>query len=214
MKELTVYSALYPWFAHLDTMDEVKDWKTVYLPKHLEKDNALLLLHGGADISPSIYGEKANKHVYNDELSNRDAMEIALFTEAVKRGIPIVGICRGAQLACALAGGKLYQHVTGHNGGEHRVTTIDGERFKTTSAHHQMMNPSMVNHEILAWSSVSLSKEYIGEEDQKLPTPTVEPEIVFFPQIKTLGIQGHPEWMKVKTGFVQHILKLISEKLL
>ena len=42
----------------------------------------------------------------------------------------------------------------------------------------------------------------------------VEPEVVMFPKIKALAVQGHPEWMDSKHPFVKYNLDLIKEKLL
>lgn len=210
---MIIYSAIYPTFAHLNTLDIVDSWKTVYDPNHIERKDAILILHGGADISPSIYGAKPNKYTLADETpSFRDRTELNLAKKAIEMGVPIFGICRGAQLLCAMNGGKLVQHVTGHHG-NHRIETNDGEVIKTNSAHHQMMFPGDTEHELIAWSNYKISKEYLGEDEEKLPVEK-EPEIIFFPKIKGLGIQGHPEWLSKDTNFVKYCLKLTEEKLI
>lgn len=209
---MIIYSALYPAFAHLDKLDNVDKWEVVYEPDDIKRKDAILILHGGADISPSLYGEKPNKHTYADPYpSNRDRVELKLYHKAQELGIPIYGICRGAQLLCVLNGGKLIQHVTGHNS-EHRITTIDGVTFKSNSAHHQMMSPGYTDHELIAWTTHPQSNAYLGEDEKHLRM-VVEPEIVFFPKTKALGIQGHPEWLTPKSMLVVESLKLIKEKL-
>lgn len=40
-----------------------------------------------------------------------------------------------------------------------------------------------------------------------------EPEIVYFPKMKALGVQGHPEWLTDKDDLVK-ITKQLTEKLL
>lgn len=210
-KNITVYSALYQDDAHLDTFGKCE---VVYHPSELLNTNSILILHGGADISPSIYNHPVSRYTHADKhLSSRDITEVLLAKKAIELGIPIFGICRGAQLSCALAGGSLIQHVEGHGGGQHAVKTTDGNEYLTSTCHHQMMNPWEVDHELLAWSAPSRSSVYIVENDKEI-TMEVEPEVVFFPKIKALAIQGHPEWMAGASPFVQYCLSLVKEKLL
>ena len=69
-----------------------------------------LLLSGGEDVDPRVYGEE--KLPCCGELSPaRDRMEIPLCRLALKRDLPLLAICRGVQvLNCAL-GGTLYQDI-------------------------------------------------------------------------------------------------------
>lgn len=69
-----------------------------------------LLLSGGSDLDPSYYGEKAIPEL-NVTLPERDAFEMALLGEALRRGIPIFGICRGLQVLNVALGGTLYQDL-------------------------------------------------------------------------------------------------------
>ncbi len=207
----TIYSALYQDFAHLDAFSN--NLKIARHPDDL-KEPGILILHGGADISPSIYGHAVSRRTHADEQpSARDIAEIRLARRAMELGISIYGICRGAQLSCALAGGSLVQHVNGHVGSPHPVITTEGEVLRTSTCHHQMMNPFSIDHELLAWTADPLSDCYIVEHEQDLPL-TIEPEVVYYPKIKALGIQGHPEWMDKASPFVQYCLRLVKERLL
>lgn len=84
--------------------------------------------------------------------SRRDRVEVALISKAIDISMPIVGVCRGAQLACAAAGGILVQNVDQHNM-SHRIITSEGDSLITSSVHHQMMYPWTVSHELLAWAA-------------------------------------------------------------
>lgn len=76
-----------------------------------------LLLTGGADINPALYGQDLSpQHEGFEEL--RDASENALLTAALEADIPVLGICRGAQMLNVHLGGTLHQHlpeVVGHD---------------------------------------------------------------------------------------------------
>jgi putative glutamine amidotransferase len=73
-----------------------------------------LLLTGGGDIDPSLYGEPVAGAIGIDP--ERDAMELAAWREAERRSLPVFGICRGFQAVNVFSGGKLLQDVPGHAG--------------------------------------------------------------------------------------------------
>ena len=77
--------------------------------EYLDRVQALLL-SGGADIDPALYGEARHptvKRVYPE----RDAFELALCREALRRDMPILAICRGHQLLNVATGGTLVQDI-------------------------------------------------------------------------------------------------------
>jgi putative glutamine amidotransferase len=69
-----------------------------------------LLLAGGADVAPTLYGEAAGTPTL--ELHpERDALDFALFSAARKQGTPVFGICRGFQAMNVALGGTLWQDL-------------------------------------------------------------------------------------------------------
>jgi putative glutamine amidotransferase len=72
-----------------------------------------LVLTGGGDLDPTLYGEKPDPNVYGIR-RDRDAFEAALYREAVALELPILAICRGMQLINVLRGGTLLQEITDH----------------------------------------------------------------------------------------------------
>jgi putative glutamine amidotransferase len=76
-----------------------------------------LVLTGGRDVDPAAYGHPA--HATTDAPArDRDAWEFALVRRALARRLPVLGICRGAQILNVTLGGTLHQHlpdVIGHN---------------------------------------------------------------------------------------------------
>lgn len=159
----------------------------------------LVSFGGGQDVHPSVYHhQNVASHVGGANLSFRDLFEMQVWKMATARGKPIVGICRGAQLACALSGGFLLQHVSNHAGGEHILTTLDGP-VSMSSYHHQMMYPFDIPHKMLGWTTniIGSSYNYDYHTAKKLNKEILkekEPEIVLFPETKALAIQGHPEF--------------------
>lgn len=69
-----------------------------------------LLLQGGADVSPTHYGQ----HPLHEDWAGDpvdDAYEMGLVNAFLAQGKPIFGICRGMQLLNVAFGGSLYQDV-------------------------------------------------------------------------------------------------------
>lgn len=69
-----------------------------------------ILLSGGGDISPHLYGEEAHQSVWGVD-EERDAVELALARWALAEGKPLLAICRGIQVMNVAAGGNLYQDI-------------------------------------------------------------------------------------------------------
>jgi putative glutamine amidotransferase len=157
-----------------------------------------LLLVGGVDIDAGAYG--AEPHPLADTpLPLRDAVETALVRAATARGLPVLGICRGAQVINVAAGGTLRQHLPDDlgtedhrralgrfDGNEHDVRVVAGSRahqaageivHRVASHHHQAIDAP---GEGLAVTARAL--------DDELPeaVESVGPGWV-------LGVQWHPE---------------------
>ena len=69
-----------------------------------------LLLTGGGDVDPVFYGE--DRHPLTDDAEpGRDEFEIDLARRAMSGGVPLLAICRGAQVLNVAAGGTLVQDI-------------------------------------------------------------------------------------------------------
>ena len=203
MKNLTLYSAVFDAFYPFGYMDLFSAFKVAEVPEDMT-DPGVLVVWGGGDISPSLYNRDVSlKTGATSKPSSRDVMEWNLMKAAVDKGMDIIGICRGAQMLCALAGGHLIQDVTNHAGDDHYITLNTGEMIQVCSVHHQMMYPWDVEHKMIAWSTENLSHHYM-DVNTKVNVPC-EPEQVYFPTVKGHAIQWHPEFMPINCHANQYI---------
>ncbi|SDU26611.1 gamma-glutamyl-gamma-aminobutyrate hydrolase family protein [Halopseudomonas salegens] len=71
-----------------------------------------VVVTGGHDIDPVLYAAEPEVHPKYDP--ERDALEAAVIDDALNTGLPLLGICRGAQLLNARRGGNLFQELKSH----------------------------------------------------------------------------------------------------
>lgn len=101
-----------------------------------------LVITGGRDVVPASYGQDPHPATdkADDDNRRRDEFEFALVQRAMRRGMPVLGICRGAQVLNVALGGTLHQHlpdVIGHTRhqqgnavfGTSTVRTVAGTRL-------------------------------------------------------------------------------------
>ncbi|MGH8978892.1 MAG: gamma-glutamyl-gamma-aminobutyrate hydrolase family protein [Acidimicrobiia bacterium] len=86
-----------------------------------------LVLTGGPDLDPDMYGEAPHPTVYGVDRSVDEA-EIAVARDAIDREIPVLAICRGMQVLNVALGGTLHQHIADRPGieGHGRPGEADG----------------------------------------------------------------------------------------
>jgi putative glutamine amidotransferase len=120
-----------------------------------------LIITGGRDVDPASYRQQP--HPATDEAvednRQRDAFEFELVRGAMRRGMPVLGICRGAQVLNVALGGTLHQHlpdVLGHTHHQQgnavfatssirtvpgtRVAALIGESSDAQCYHHQAID--------------------------------------------------------------------------
>jgi putative glutamine amidotransferase len=85
-----------------------------------------LCLAGGPDLDPLGYGAAERHERLGKTDRVVDAAELALAQAAEERGLPVLGICRGAQAMNVVRGGTLHQHLD-----DHRQTASATEPFHT-----------------------------------------------------------------------------------
>jgi putative glutamine amidotransferase len=129
-----------------------------------------VILAGGADVDPARYGQ--NVHAKTVTRPERDGFEFALARDALDRGLPVLGVCRGMQVLNIALGGTLTQHLpetVGH--GEHqpgpavyghnlatfakgsRAAAIFGAETGVQCYHHQAVSDLGAGLQAVGWAS-------------------------------------------------------------
>lgn len=178
----------------------------------------IVFFAGGADVSPSFYGERPASRMLGVDVA-RDEQERDLFRLARAANLPMIGVCRGAQFLCVMAGGQLCQHLDGHQLGRdqtHSVRALDlggaACDLECSSTHHQMQLPR-AGAEVLAWAEPRLAGGRYFNGDDQLIAPAVECEAVYYPQTRAIGFQWHPEWMSLDHPCVAYTRRIAADRL-
>lgn len=100
------------------------------------------VLPGGTDIDPVLYGADPDPDLLPLE-PERDDLELALLSAALRAEIPVLGICRGIQVLNVHQGGTLHQHVPEHGRFDLPIdSTIHQVSFAEGSTLHELYGPS------------------------------------------------------------------------
>jgi gamma-glutamyl-gamma-aminobutyrate hydrolase PuuD len=149
------------------------------------------IFSGGNDLAPESYGAEADPTTTGTNPA-RDSGELALLTAALERDLPVLAICRGAEVLNVARGGDLVQHlpdVVGHEGhravvgefSEHTVRVDPASRIESApgavkSHHHQGLGRLGDGLREIAWA------------DDGVVEAVEDPEKPFL-----VGVLWHPE---------------------
>jgi putative glutamine amidotransferase len=100
-----------------------------------------LLITGGPDLDPARYRERPAGA--NPSQPGRDALDAEAYAMAEARGVPVLGICRGLQAINVFAGGRLIQHLEGHESGAYPASA------ETATRHPMRVVPGSLLAQIL-----------------------------------------------------------------
>jgi putative glutamine amidotransferase len=118
----------FSWLALRATGARARRLRPPYRPAQLS-GLAAIVIGGGANVDPARYAEQSSiEYVYDEQ---RDEFEWNVLQEVMQRGLPLLGICRGAQLINVFAGGNLYQDLTADIPGLHLRRTVLAKKHVT-----------------------------------------------------------------------------------
>lgn len=151
-----------------------------------------LVLSGGADLGPQLYGEQPGPMTVSR--ADRDTSELLLTRAALAVDLPILGVCRGMQLLAVAAGGRLHQHLPeelGHEKhrpapgvyGEHEASFTPGSRIAGLMGDDLAIH--CYHHQGVADSG---TLTVTGRTEDGLIEAVEDPAHRF-----VLGVQWHPE---------------------
>jgi gamma-glutamyl-gamma-aminobutyrate hydrolase PuuD len=152
----------------------------------------LVVFGGGSDLDPKLYREERHGMTFYD--SARDDSDMLLYLKCLELGIPMMGVCRGAQFLHVMNGGKLFQDVDGHYG-PHKLHVLGDCQLieKVSSVHHQSCIQNVKNGmKVLAVCHESKERWLNDKVKETGPKPDIE--AFFYRDTGCFGVQGHPEY--------------------
>lgn len=159
------------------------------------QDCDALLLAGGGDIHPALYGQEL--YDCNNIDMKRDKDETELIRAFILTGRPILGICRGIQILNVALGGTLIQDV--ENTERHQYDAVTGDRVHCVTAHKNSFLEMLYGDSFVVNSAhhQAIDSPAKGLNISALSCDGVI-EAVENKQKKLYAVQFHPERMAFK----------------
>ena len=160
-----------------------------------------LLVPGGIDIDPSMYGEEMNGTSPETDISY-DRFEFRIIEYCIGKKIPILGICRGHQLLNIYHGGNLYQHLPDQYEAENKLTHQVLEDGKIKPLFHYInIDKASLLYEILREESIRVNTTHHQAVRKVAPgfkvVATAPDGVIegleYIGENKILSVQFHPE---------------------
>lgn len=173
-----------------------------------------LILTGGGDLDPKLYGGQAHETIYSID-SERDSSELAITQRALESNLPTLGICRGLQVLNVALGGTLIEHLPDVVGDEvahrelphgpipHPIQIQPGSRLAEITQSQQI--------ETASWHHQALKQVAPGLEVVALaPDGTIEAvELPSHPWL--IAVQWHPELTAATDAGQQRLFDALVE---
>jgi len=173
---------------------------TATLPEQVDG----LLLPGGWDVDPSLYGEKKDEKVGPID-RDLDDTELLMFKQARERELPVLGICRGQQVINVAMGGSLVQHLEAHDirthGRNHLAHTIEVEPASELgqAAGEHKIRVNSFHHQAVKQLAPGLHQSATGEDGTVEGVESDDGLIV--------AVQCHPEELTTDLPWARHLFE-------
>jgi putative glutamine amidotransferase len=200
------YSMSAPYVRAVETAGGVP----IILPPQRDSTDVLmavidgLVLSGGPDVDPARYGDNyVHPETYGID-PERDQFEIDLFDAALRRAIPVLGICRGIQVMNVALGGTLIQDVSTEHPGAADVGHRQHERgLENWAVGHKMVAADAVSLPIFGNNDLGVNSfhhQAIRDLAPELMPVAFSPDglveaVVMRTNPEVFGVQWHPELM-------------------
>lgn len=151
-----------------------------------------LVISGGDDIHPALYGEEAAHSDYDRE---RDALELRYIKTGLHKTMPILGICRGMQLLNIVKGGTLYLDINNLRRKTSKrpiLLPLKNVHLESQSQLAQLLGKQTLKVNSLHHQAVRELGEglYVAGRDQDNFIQAIESR-----KYPVLGLQWHPEYL-------------------
>lgn len=169
-------------------------------PTHYVDALDALMLQGGADVSPGMYGQQPIRPEWAGD-PVRDAYEVELIEAFIAAGKPVLGVCRGHQLINVAFGGSLYQDILTQRPGaiahvnreaydrhHHRVRFEPGSRLAALYPGQDEVVVNSIHHQAIDRLGNGLMVEALGVEDGVIEA------VRGTGRSYVVGVQWHPEF--------------------
>jgi gamma-glutamyl-gamma-aminobutyrate hydrolase PuuD/uncharacterized protein YjbI with pentapeptide repeats len=192
-------------------------WPIVEKARVLARHIDSVVLPGGEDISPHLYGGTPEPETDWKGDYRRSLLELGLIHECFNKGIPLMAICRGFQMTSIYFGAQLHQHV-GHQVG---VRVLDKEeprkperglfgnaldKIRTAVYHHQAVPAGVAMAHLRPTLTRTLSAP---PQTRWEAVMAVESSAQMAPLI---GVQFHPEFFE-RDSARAHAVSITNEEL-
>ena len=172
------------------------------IEKILDRLEGLLVTGGNFDIPPQCYGEEPLQAL-GELKEERTEFELELISQALRRNIPILGVCGGEQAINVVLGGSLYQDIASQlpEALEHQQSTL-----KEQGGHHVQIHAGTELRRILRKPALEVNTSH----HQAVKTlgkglkvnATAEDSIIEGIESENfdfvVGVQWHPEFLAQK----------------
>lgn len=166
-----------------------------------------LLLTGGGDIDPTIFGEEPHLRL-GDVDPARDAVELDLFKEVLALNKPILGVCRGLQIMNIALGGNMYQDIYAQKEGD--LLQHIQKAPNSHGSHFVQVEKESLLESITKTSQIKVNS-YHHQAVKDVPKPLIISGVASDGVIEAiestahtfvLGVQWHPEALAQKEDAV------------
>ena len=176
-----------------------------------------LVLQGGTDISPQLYGEAPLRPEWSGD-PERDRYELELLKKFIEVKKPVLGVCRGQQLINVALGGSLYQDTASQKPGAgahqdssiydenyHLVDFVPGSRLAALYPGVQRAKVNTLHHQSIHRLAAGLKIEAHSVDDGVIEAVRCQDRQYL------VGVQWHPEFLHARNDGVLDAAPLLDE---